>query len=102
MWISFNPRMRKPLERIRSMIFPEWPARTASGLMIPKVRLVICDLVFGFFFGLSSLVFVFAFLLVSCGFHLNLHNRRDAKDAEVAQRVQTEPGYVRERLSFPV
>ena len=30
-------------------------------------------------------------LYVTCGFRLNLHNRRDAEDAEVAQRLESEP-----------
>ena len=30
-------------------------------------------------------------LRASCGFLLNVHNRRDAENAEVAQRVETEP-----------
>ena len=38
----------------------------------------------------NKTVATIVFRVIGCGFRLNLHNRRDAEDAEVAQRLETE------------
>src|SRR5688572_5844609 len=52
--MSFSARKRKPASRTRCKTAPVFPARTASGLMIPKVRLPACSAI-NFLSGLCGL-----------------------------------------------
>src|SRR5947209_18421350 len=56
MWMSFNARSLKPASVMRCKIAPVFPARTASGLMIPKVRFPVCSAMYVYIQTFRSLI----------------------------------------------